>query len=130
MSPVHDHELSMRERQIMDVLYLLERATVAEVRARLPDPPSANAVRTMLGILTKKGLARRSLAGRAAVYRPASSRDRAGRKALQRVLDVFHGGSLAAALAMHLTDPRSRPSEEELEQIRRLLDAQKEPPSA
>ena len=33
-------ELSRRERQIMDVLYRDGKAAVADVRAKLPDPPS------------------------------------------------------------------------------------------
>ena len=40
--------LTRRERQIMDVLYRAGRATAAEVRASLPDPPSDSAVRAML----------------------------------------------------------------------------------
>ena len=47
--------LSRRERQIMDVLYRMGRATVAEVRAGLPDPPSYSAVRAILRILEQKG---------------------------------------------------------------------------
>jgi BlaI family transcriptional regulator, penicillinase repressor len=34
------HKLSRRERQIMDVLYRLGKATAAEVHQNLPDPPS------------------------------------------------------------------------------------------
>lgn len=125
MSPIHDEELSTRERQIMDAIYRLGRATVAEIRGELPDPPTGNAVRTMLGILTEKGLLRKSFVGKAAVYRPAVSRASARRRALQRVLDIFHGGSLAAALSVHLSDPKSKLSREEAEEIRRLLDRYK-----
>lgn len=123
MSPIHDDALSMRERQIMDAVYRLGNASVAEIRDQLPDPPSTNAVRTMLGLLTGKGLLRKSFKGKAAIYRPAVSQDRAARRALQRVLDIFHRGSLASALAVHLSDPKSRPSESELAEIRRLLAA-------
>lgn len=121
MSPIHDDDLSMRERQIMDAVYRLGRASVNEIRDQLPDPPSANAVRTMLGLLAGKGLLRKTFVGRAAIYRPALRRDRAARLALQRVLDIFHRGSLASALAVHLSDPKSKPSEAELAEIRRLL---------
>ena len=41
-------DLGRRERQIMDVLYRLGRATAAEVRAELPDPPTYSSVRGML----------------------------------------------------------------------------------
>ena len=47
-------ELSRRERQIMDVVYRLGRASAVDVRRRLPDPPSYSAVRTLLTILERK----------------------------------------------------------------------------
>ena len=53
-TPPH-HELSRRERQIIDILYAQGRATAAEVQTALPDPPSYSAVRAMLRILEEKG---------------------------------------------------------------------------
>src|SRR2546421_172444 len=47
--------LSRRERQIMDVVYRLGRATAAEVTALLPDPPTYTTVRGLLRILEEKG---------------------------------------------------------------------------
>lgn len=122
MSSTHDDNLSMRERQIMDAAYRLESATVAEIREELPEPPTLNAVRTMLGHLTDKGLLRKSFRGRAAVYRPALSKARARREALQRVLDIFHRGSMASALAVHLSDGRAGLSQEEIEEIKLLIE--------
>jgi len=46
-----DHQLSRRERQIMEVLYQCHRASVAQILASLPDPPSYSAVRALLRIL-------------------------------------------------------------------------------
>src|SRR5271155_1639148 len=40
-------ELSRRERQIMDVVYRLDRASADQVRRQLPDPPSYSAVRAL-----------------------------------------------------------------------------------
>ena len=47
--------LSRRERQIMDIIYQLKEATVAQVLARLPNPPSYSAVRALLRVLEEKG---------------------------------------------------------------------------
>ena len=44
-------ELGKRERQIMEAVYRLGKATVAEVRGVLPDPPTYSAVRGMLRFL-------------------------------------------------------------------------------
>lgn len=116
-----EHELSPRERQIMDAVYRLGAATVAEVTAAIPDPPTTNAVRTMLGTLTATGLVRKEFDGKTAVYRAAQARHRAGRAALRRVVDVFFGGSLLSAVSVHLAEPREL-DREELEELRRLLD--------
>ena len=55
MSSRAEEALSRRERQIMDVVYARGEATAADVVAGLPDPPTKTAVRTMLGILERKG---------------------------------------------------------------------------
>ncbi len=123
LSPLYDHELSMRERQIMDAVHALGRATVQEVTDRLPDAPTANAVRTMLGNLTKKGYLRQSRDGRRAVYAPRSPRGAAARRALDRVLSVFYAGSMPDALRAYFSDPRVRLSDDELAEIERLLNS-------
>ena len=55
MPPSTPHHLSRRERQIMDVIYALGRATAADVHERLADPPSYSAVRALLRVLEEKG---------------------------------------------------------------------------
>ena len=47
--------LSRREREIMDALYAMGRASAAQVREKLPSPPSYSAVRALLRILEEKG---------------------------------------------------------------------------
>ena len=46
----HQHELTRRERQIMDILFRLGKATVADVMRELPDPLSRTAVGRFLAI--------------------------------------------------------------------------------
>ena len=48
-------KLTRRERQIMDVLYRDGEATVADVMAQIPDPPSYSAVRATMNVLEEKG---------------------------------------------------------------------------
>ena len=114
-------QLSKRERQIMDAVYARGEATVAEVIARIPDPPAAGALRTLLRILERKGHLTHRKRGREFVYRPTQARAQAGRSALGRVLDVFFGGSIGDAVAAHLSDPR-RTAKLTGEELRRLSD--------
>ncbi|MEZ6235294.1 MAG: BlaI/MecI/CopY family transcriptional regulator [Phycisphaerales bacterium] len=122
MSPVHDYELSPRERQIMDAVYRLGVATVAEATAAIDDPPTETAVRTMLGNLVRRGMLRKEFDGRAAVYRPVQARQKAGKTALRRVLDTFFGGSLLSAVSVHLSQQRAGMPRKELEELRGLID--------
>jgi BlaI family penicillinase repressor len=47
--------LSRREREIMDILYKLERASVGQVLRKLADKPSYSTVRAQLRVLEEKG---------------------------------------------------------------------------
>ena len=115
-------QLSRRERQIMDAVYARGRATVSEVAAAIPDPPTRTAVRTLLRILEAKGHLRHYREGREFVYRPTRPRARAARSAMRRLLGTFFGGSLAGAVAAHLSDPAARLSQEELRQLTQLIE--------
>jgi predicted transcriptional regulator len=118
-------ELSRRERQIMDVVYVRGAATADEVVAGLADPPTRTAVRTFLGILEEKGLLRHEKRGRAFVYKPTRAPGQVGRSAFRRVVETFFGGSLEKALAAHLTDPGAKISDEEIERLRALIEKAK-----
>jgi predicted transcriptional regulator len=111
-------QLSRRERQIMDIVYAQGGATVRQIRAALPDPPTDMAVRRMLHILEEKGHLRRRQEGREVVYLAAQSKRRAGLAALRHVLDTFFGGAVDEALAAHLADKEAVTPE----QLARLQD--------
>jgi predicted transcriptional regulator len=98
-NPTH---LSRRERQIMDIMFARGEATVRQIQAELPDPPTDMAVRRMLHILEEKGHLRRRQEGREVVYSASQSKQRAGASALQHVIDTFFGGAVDEALAAHL----------------------------
>ncbi len=116
-----DLNLSRRERQIMGIVYAKGQASATEVLSGLPDPPTRTAVRTLLRILEDKGHLKHTKRGREFVYRPTRPRTRAGRSALRRVLQTFFDGSLENAVAVHLSDPQSDLSTEELERLADLV---------
>lgn len=114
--------LSRRERQIMDVVYRLGRATATEVLARIPDPPGYSAVRAMLRVLENKGHLRHVLEGKSYVYRPTLPRTRASRTALQNMVRTFFDGSPEKAVAALLDISRSELTGVELERLSRLIE--------
>jgi predicted transcriptional regulator len=110
-------ELGKRERQIMEAVYRLGRATVAEVRAELADEPSYSAVRGMMRFLEEKGLLRHVQDGVRYVYQPTVAPSKARKSALQSLVHTFFGGSTRDAVAALIED-----SDLEREDLDRLQD--------
>ena len=116
------HQLSRRERQIMDILFELGEAPAEDVRSRLPDPPSYSAARAMLRKLEEKGAVSHREEHLRYVYAPAISRDEARESAVARLVRVFFDGSAARAVNA-LVDMSARElSAEELEHLSRTIE--------
>jgi BlaI family penicillinase repressor len=115
-------QLSRRERQIVDILYRAGRASAAEVRAALPDPPSYSAVRAMLRILEEKGHVRHEQDGPRYVFVPTVKRDAAKRSALRHVINTFFEGSAAQVMAALVEMSPREVDDEELARLKRLID--------
>ncbi len=105
------HNLSRRERQIMDVIHAKGEATAADVNAALPNAPSYSAARALLRILEEKGFLKHHEDGPRYVYEPTEARETASRSALQRVVETFFDGSLANAVAALADDEKLSPDE-------------------
>ena len=82
----------------------LGTASAEDVRERLTDPPGYSAVRAMLVKLETKGFVRHREEGLRYVYAPVKSPAAAKRSAVQKLVQVFFGGSpsqTATALLKH-----------------------------
>ncbi|KAA5542708.1 BlaI/MecI/CopY family transcriptional regulator [Roseiconus nitratireducens] len=115
-------KLSRRERQIMEIVYEIEQATVHQIRKQLDGDPTPMAVRRLLAILMEKGYLKRVKSGREFAYLPKQPKTKAGVKALRKVVKTFFEGSIGEALATHLERPGASLSSEEVERLSRLID--------
>ena len=121
MKRLEDGRISRRERQVMDILFRLGKATAEEVLNALPDPPGYSAVRALLVTLEAKGLAKHGKDSRRYVYQPAVPEKRAKRSALNQLIATFFEGS-PEKLVASLLDPREQKlSGEEIDRIRKLI---------
>jgi predicted transcriptional regulator len=116
------HDLSRRERQIVDILYARGKATAAEVQTALPEPPSYSAVRAMLRILEDKGHVKHEQDGPRYVYVPTVGRDNAKRSALHHVLKTFFDGSTEQAISALLDESAAKLSDAELDRLAQMID--------
>jgi predicted transcriptional regulator len=115
-------DLARRERQIMDVVFALGRATVSDVVERLADPPSYSAVRAMLGKLEDKGHLAHEQDGPRYVYFPVHAREEATRSALRRMLSTFFDGSPSKAVAAVLDASDGELTRNELDELAELIE--------
>lgn len=114
-------DLGRRERQIMDVIFELGEASVADVRSQLPDPPSYSSVRTMIRYLEGKGFLRHRQLGTKYIYRPMEPKESVSRSALSDLIKTFFGGS-ASDLVAAIFDVNSEGlSDEDLDRIEQLI---------
>ena len=113
--------LTRRERQIMDILYRLGRATAADVMQALPGRPHDSTVRTQLRVLERKGYVRHEEEGLRYVYAPAVPRRSARKSALRHLVDTFFDGSAEQVVSALLGGEGTRISEDELERIADLV---------
>ena len=114
--------LTRRERQIMDILYRLSRATAGEVMADLPGDPSYSTVRAQLRVLEDKGHVRHEEEGLRYVYIPTVPRHEVRQSALKHLVDTFFEGSTQKVVAALLGSEGSKVSQEELERIAELVE--------
>jgi len=112
--------LSRRERQILDVIYALGRATAAEVLERLADAPTYTTVRGLLRVLEQKGHVRHEEESGRYVYFPTTAKQRAAKSALRHVVRTFFDDSPSRAMAALLGSQREV-SDEELARLEELI---------
>ena len=113
--------LSRREREVMDVLYRLGEATVAEVMEELANPPTYSAVRSALRILENKEHIAHREDGPRYVYAPAVGREKARRAALDQLVDTFFEGSSEQAVVALLRRSDLDMSESQIERLARAV---------
>ena len=122
-------ELSKRERQIMDVVYQLGRATANEIMERLPESPKNATVRKQLSILAKKGFLiieqqDANLHNRY-YYVPAIPLEKARDGALDRLLNTFFQGSTNQAMMALLKKAELDMSQKEMAVFKDLIEKER-----
>ncbi|MFC5050341.1 BlaI/MecI/CopY family transcriptional regulator [Rubritalea spongiae] len=115
-------QLSRRERQIMDIIYRLGKASAKEVQDNLPDPPSYSAVRALLVTLENKGMLIHGKESRRYIYSPAINETKARNSAIKNLLSTFFNGQPKNLVAALLDENDSTLSQSEIDEIRKMVD--------
>ncbi|PHN03668.1 BlaI/MecI/CopY family transcriptional regulator [Flavilitoribacter nigricans] len=115
------HQLSRRERQIMDLFFQHGELSAQAVQEQLPDAPGYATVRSLLRILEEKGHLSHSKSGRQFIYRPVAGVEKVKHQRLNHLLRTFFGGSISEAVAAFIQDPDNDLRPEELEELDKII---------
>jgi BlaI family penicillinase repressor len=113
--------LTKRERQIMDALYRLGRATAGEIQAEIPGATSYSTVRTQLRVLEEKGHVKHAEQGLRYLYTPTMPRHAARKHALKHLVDTFFDGSPGSLVTALLGTDAAKLTDDELERIAQMI---------
>ncbi len=113
--------LSRREREVMEIIHGSGRATAAQIRESMDDPPTDAAVRSTLRILVEKGHLQHEYDGPRYVYSPTVPARAARRSALERVVQTFFDDSTEGVMAA-LLESRGPLTEAERTRLKAMID--------
>lgn len=110
------------ELQILRILWELGPSPVRDIHQRMESEKGTNYSTTvkMLSIMLEKGLVKRTENTRPHIYRATVSREKAGKRMLNDLINkVYEGSSMSLVLQALSTTPASQ---QERDELRRLLD--------
>lgn len=115
-------QLGRREREILEIVFRLDEASVGNVMDQMAEPPAYDSVRTMLRLLERKGFLKHRQEGTKYVYRPTQSKSSASKSALTHLMATFFENSVADTMAAALDLESDDLSDEELARLQALID--------
>lgn len=111
------------ELEILRILWADGSATVRQVLEKLSNDRAYTSVMSLLTVMTEKNLVTRKPQGRAFLYTARLKPEQTEGKIIGNVLDRVFDGSASALVARLLE--QSKPSQDELDEIRRLINQHK-----
>lgn len=114
-------DLSRRERQVIEIVIRKGRATARDIEKELPDAPTYSAVRSILRILTEKGVIRKEPEAGRDWYSPAQPASQAKTGALRAVVSRLFADSVCDAACAMLGDRKVKLSSEEASRLIKLI---------
>jgi BlaI family transcriptional regulator, penicillinase repressor len=114
--------LSRRERQIMSIIYRLGHGSVSDVLSEMPDAPAYSTVRTLLGVLERKGYLRHERKSHHYEYYPTTPASEARASVLQHLLNNYFAGSVTRVVSTLIDLSQEKLDEEDYQEIIDLIE--------
>jgi BlaI family transcriptional regulator, penicillinase repressor len=120
---IKQQELTRAEEEVMQILWKLGKGFVNDLLEHFPQPkPAYNTVSTITRILEKKGFVGHNAFGKTHEYFPLISKQDYTRQFMGNVVKGYFDNSLRKMVSFFTGD--SNMSMKEMEEIRKIIDAQ------
>jgi len=119
-------QASKRERQLLEALYRLGKASAADIQAAIPNAPTYTAVRTHLTNLEQKGLVKLDASGPRYIYEPAVPREEMAKNVVGEMLSNFFENRVDLLVATLIDKKDLQISAEELDHLEELIQKARE----
>jgi BlaI family penicillinase repressor len=116
---------SRREREIMEALYKLGKASAAQILDEIPNAPTYTAIRSHMAILERKGHVRHASDGTRYIYEPLVGREQMGRRAIDSLMKTFFDNSVERVVTELLARKDADVSRAELDRLSKLIEKAK-----
>jgi len=113
--------LTKSEEQVMQILWMLDKAFVKEIVQHFDEPkPAYNTVSTIIRILEKKEFVSYESFGKTHQYYPIVQKDEYKRSSLSKMIDGYFNNSYKSLVSFFSKEENL--SIEEMEDIKKLMD--------
>lgn len=126
MPPEQLKHLSRRERQIIEALYKLEQASVADVQQAIEDAPSYSSVRALMNRMVEKQLIQFRREANKYIYFPITDKHSAADSALKKLVNTFFKGSTYDAVTALLGNGKDKLTEQQAQDLQKKIEQLKD----
>jgi len=113
--------LTKAEEEVMQLLWQLKKASVAEIIAEMESPkPAYNTVSTIVRILQNKAFVDYQKQGRSHIYFPVVSKENYTKFTMAKLKDNYFGGSVKSMLSFFVK--KNNMSLKDLEEVLKEID--------
>ena len=118
-------QLSRRQREILEIIFRLGKASVSDIKNQMSEAPTDGAIRRMINILYEKGTVDYFHDGAKKIYTPKLNKASASQKALKHVVETFFSGSAARTMASLIRDSNLDITKKEKQVLLKLIEKSK-----
>ncbi|MCP9198773.1 BlaI/MecI/CopY family transcriptional regulator [Gramella sp. GC03-9] len=118
-------QLTKAEEEIMQILWQLKEANVADIIQEMPEPkPAYNTVSTIVRILENKGFVDHRKKGKGYIYFPILEKETYSNQSITQLMNNYFNGSFKSMVSFFMK--KNDMSTEELESIMKEINKKEE----